>query len=77
MRFLLLEAPHKLPDDVFVRRALLLAAAYRLRCRFRRLTAFDDDQVLQRALDQAVEEAALGHAGALRALDGVWATITA
>ena len=73
----MLEAPHKLPDDVLVRRALLLVAACRLHSRVRRLTAFDDDEVLQRALDQAVKEAALGHAGALRALDGVWATTTA
>jgi hypothetical protein len=75
--FMLLETLHKLPDDVLVRRALLLAAAYRLHCRVRRLTAFGDEELLQWALDQAVKEAAFGHAGVLRALDGVWATIAA
>ena len=73
----MLETPHKLPDDVLVRRALLLTAAYRLHCRVRRLSAFVDEEVLRRALDQAVKEAAMGHAGALRTLDGTWTTATA
>ena len=73
LRFFLLAGAHELPDVILTRRALLLAAAYRLHCRCRRQPAFSDHEVLRRALDQAVREAAQGHAGALRAVDSVWA----
>ena len=72
--FMLLDSKAALPDDVLTKRALLLAAAYRLHCRYRREVGFADDEVRRRALDQAVKEAALGHAGAVRLLDGLWAS---
>ena len=71
--FLLLAAPSQLADDKLVRRALLLAAAYRLHCAHRRQAPFRDEEVLRRALAQALREAALGHAGAMRSLAMVWA----
>ena len=73
LRFFLLAGAHELSDMILTRRALLLAAAYRLYCRCRRQPAFSDQEVLRRALDQAVKEAAQGHVGALRAVDSVWA----
>ena len=71
--FLLLDTSALLPDAVLTRRALLLAAAYRLHCRLRRGRPLVDAEVLRRALDQAVKESALGHAGAMRHLDSIWA----
>ena len=52
--------------------ALLQAAIYRLHCRHRRSEGFLDDEVLRRALDQAVKESTMGHSGAMRLLDGIW-----
>ena len=72
--FLLLEPRSNLPTDVLIRRALLLAAAYRLHCRLRHGAPIVDDEVLQRALTQAVKESAVGHARATQALDSIWDT---
>ena len=70
--FMLLDAHSRMPDDVLARRALLLTAAYRLHCRYRRGEPFSDPEVLTRALAQATREAAVGHARAMRALDTTW-----
>ena len=70
---MLLNCVASVPDMILVRRALLLAAAYRLHCQHRRRGPFADEEVLRRALDQAIKESALGHAGAMRVLDSVWA----
>jgi len=70
--FMLLEPRSRLDDGTLVRRALLLAAAYRIHCGHRRAGPFVDVEVLRRALDQAVKEAAVGHAGATRVLDATW-----
>ena len=72
VHFMLLAATSQLPDDVLVRRALLLTAAYRLHCAHRRRAPFADDQVLRQALAQALQESAMGHAAATRCLDTVW-----
>lgn len=70
--FMLLDSPSQLSDAHLVLRALLLTAAYRLHCKFRFSHPFAEEEIRQRALDQAVKEAALGHGGAMSALDGVW-----
>ena len=70
--FMLLDCRARLSDTVLVRRALLLAAAYRLHCCLRRQPPFRDEEVLRRALAQAVREAAVGHAGAMQSLDTIW-----
>lgn len=62
-----------LPDAVLARRALLLAAAYRLRA-CRRGPPMTGVEVLRRALNQALREAASGHSGAMRLLDSACAT---
>ena len=74
VHFLLLAPRSQLPDEFFVRRALLLTAAYRLHCAHRRQRPFADEEVLGRALAQALKEAAMGHLGAIRCLDAVWAS---
>lgn len=61
-----------IPDEVLARRALLLAAAYRIHCARRRSTSIDTGETLRRALDHAVREAARGHDKAMRILDTVW-----
>ena len=73
----MLEAAAQLPNEVLTRRALLLAAAYPLHCRLRNTATFHDEEVLSWALDLAVKEAALGHPGALRSLDTMWASSAA
>ena len=70
--FLLLEPQSHLPNDVLTRRALLLAAAYRLHCRLRHGAPFADAEVLRRALTQAVKESAVGHAKAMHVLDSIF-----
>ena len=70
--FMLLEASASVTDSLLTRRALLLAADYRLHCRHRRSEGFNDEETLRRALDQAVKETTLGHKGAMRLLDGLW-----
>ena len=70
--FFLLEPSTRLPDDILIRRALLLAAAYRLHCQHRRGLAFSDEEVFRRAIAQAIKEGAVGHARAARALDSLW-----
>ena len=70
--FLLLEPRPRLDDDTLIRRALLLAAAYRLHCSHRRGAPFADTEALRRALTQAIKESAIGHARATRALDSTW-----
>ena len=69
---LLLQPRSALEDEVLTRRALLLAAAYRLHCTHRRGRPFADEEALQRALEQAVKQAAMGHPAAVRCLDGRW-----
>jgi exonuclease III len=72
LSFMLLDATASLTDAVLTRRALLVAAAYRLHCRHRRSEGFREDAVLSRALDQAVKEAALGHRTAMKCYDSIW-----
>jgi hypothetical protein len=69
---MLLEATSSIPDAVLTRRALLVAAAYRLHCRHRRSEGLHDEVTLTRALDQAVKESTLGHKGAMRQYDSIW-----
>ena len=49
MCFFLLEPSVKLPGDVLIRRALLLAASYRFHCQHRRGAPFSDEEVFRRA----------------------------
>lgn len=70
--FLLLSRAEALPDEVLTRRALLLAAAYRLHCTRRHGPPLDRGEALRQAFDQAVREAARGHDMAIRHLDTVW-----
>lgn len=72
VQFLLLEPAAALPDATLTRRALHLAAAYRLHCHCRREPPIISDDVLARALGQAAKEAAMGHAKALQVLDSTW-----
>ena len=72
LSFMLLEASSSMTDEVLTRRALLMAAAYRLHCRHRRAATPFDDAIISRALDQAVKEASLGHRGAMKHLDSAW-----
>ena len=72
VHFMLLAASSQLPDEILARRALMLAAAYRLHCAHRRRAPFEDDERLPRAFVQALQESAMGHAGALRCLGSVW-----
>ena len=74
VHFLLLSSQVQLPDEVLVRRALLLTAAYRLHCAHRRLVPFTEEDTLHQAFAQALKEAAKGHSGAVRCLDMVWAS---
>ena len=74
VHFLLLAPRFRLDDDTLIRRALLLTAAYRLHCSHRRGSPFTDDEVLRRALAQAVKEAAVGHTRAVRSLDSIWSS---
>jgi hypothetical protein len=71
--FMLLEPRSALPDDRLVRRALLVTAAYRLHYLAQHGQPLNTDpEYLQRALDQAVKEAALGHPRAMQTLDSIW-----
>jgi hypothetical protein len=67
VQFLLLEPAAALPDATLTRRALHLAAAYRLHCHCRREPPIISDDVLARALGQATKEAK-----ALQVLDSTW-----
>ncbi len=66
-----LEASASVTESLLTRRALLLAAAYRLHCRHRRAANPFDEASLARALDQAVKEASLGHRGAMQQFDNI------
>ena len=70
--FMLLEASSTYTDELLVRRALLLTAAYKLHCRLRRSPPFTETEVLWRALDQAIKEAAQGHSRAIQVLTTTW-----
>jgi len=73
MEFMLLEPRSSLPDDRLVRRALLVTAAYRLHYRARHGQPVNaDPEYLRRALNQAAQEAAIGHPRAMRILDTTW-----
>ena len=61
-----------LDDVALVKRALLLAAAYALHCKHRRLGLLGPPETYRAALRQAVREAARGHAGATNILTGIW-----
>jgi exonuclease III len=72
LSFMLLEATSSVSDATLTRRALLVAAAYRLHCRHRRSGGLGEEGLLWRALDQAIKESSLGHRKAMRQLDGIW-----
>ena len=76
LNFMLLAPTSAITDEVLSRRALLMAAAYRLHCRHRHTGSLTDEGILSRALDQAVKEATLGHQVAMRHLDGIWIRAT-
>ena len=63
-----------LPDEVLTRRALALAAAYRVHCSCRSGPPFSTEARLMQALEQAAKEAARGHARAAQSLDRRWVT---
>ena len=69
---LLLLPRNSLDDVALTLRALLVAAAYSLHCKCRRTGALGNEEVVRRALEQAVKEAALGHPSATRCLDTRW-----
>ncbi len=69
--------PTALDDESLTRRALLLAAAYRLHCMHRRGPAPLGTPVeVPRALEQAVKMAARGHQWARASLDLRWIAAT-
>ncbi len=70
------EASSSMTNAVLTRRALLVAAAYRVHCRHRRAPHPLEKASLSRALDQAVKEASLGHPRAMYCLDTTWAQKT-
>jgi hypothetical protein len=76
LNFMLLAPTSAITDEVLSRRALLMAAAYRLHCRHRHTGSLTGEGILSRALDQAVKEATLGHQVAMRHLDGIWIRAT-
>ena len=60
-------------DDEVARRALLLAAAYRVHCTFRRKPGeLSGEEAVRRALEQALRDLSKGHCGACRAIDEAW-----
>jgi hypothetical protein len=72
LSFMLLEATSSVADATLTRRALLMAAAYRLHCKHRRSDGLSEEDTLRRALDQAIKESTLGHLKAMQQLDGIW-----
>ena len=73
--FMLLEPAAGVTDETLTRRALLMAAAYRLHCGHRRRReALGSPLEVPRALEQAVKEAARGHRRATACLDQRWVT---
>ena len=70
--FMLLDTASALPDVLLTRRALLVAAAYRVHCKCRRKGSVGTDEDVTRALEQAAKEAAMGHGSATLALDSRW-----
>jgi len=70
--FLLLDPAADMDDATVTRRALLVAAAYRVHCRCRCLAPFASELAAFQALEQATKESAMGHARAARALDLRW-----
>ena len=72
LQFFLLEPAALIPDATLNRRALHLAAAYRLHCRCRREPPILSADILARALGQAAKQAAMGHANAMKVLDSTW-----
>ena len=65
MEFMLLEPRSSLPDDRLVRRALHYRARHGQ-------PVNADPEYLRRALNQALQEAAIGHPRAMRILDTTW-----
>ena len=62
-------------DEEVARRSLLLAAAYRVHCTFRRQRdALRGTEMVRRALEQALRDLTKGHPLAAAAVDGAWAT---
>ena len=62
-------------DGEVARRSLLLAAAYRVHCTFRRQRdALRGTEVLRRALEQVLRDLTKGHPSAAAAVDKAWAT---
>lgn len=70
--FMLLASPTALPDPILARRALLLTAVYRLHCSGRHGPPTSDPDILKRAFNQTLREAARGHTKAMRLLDSAW-----
>jgi hypothetical protein len=68
----MLQRGDSLNDYELTRRALLLAAAYRLHCTHRRGRPILGEEDLFRAMEQAVKQAAFGHAAAVSCLDDRW-----
>ncbi len=72
---LLLDLGSGMDDGTLCCRALLLAAAYRLHCSHRRKGLLGNEDVVRRALSQAIKEEVRGHTVATRLLDGRWLAV--
>ncbi len=72
---MLLDPAADLDDATLCCRTLLNAEAYRLRCSHRRRGCLGEEEVVQRALQQAVKEAARGLDFATRCFDSRWAGV--
>ncbi len=72
LAFLLLIPTRDMDPEELTHRALLVTAAYKAYCVTRRGCLFSSREVLDRALEQGLKEAALGHQKAQRCLDGRW-----
>ena len=69
-------AGSSLTENEAIRRAIWLAAVYRVHCRFRRQPGqIQKREVAQRALDQAVRDLTHGHRSACKIVDELWRTV--
>ncbi len=67
---MLLDPGSGMDDGILCCRAFPLVAAYRLHCSHRRRRLFGNEEVVRRALSQAIKEAARRHTAATTLLDG-------
>ena len=65
-------------DEDTIRKALLLAAAYRVHCTYRRRRdVLRGEETVRRALEQALRDLSKGHRQACAVVDQAWSTAPA